>query len=42
MRVGRMKLERETTSQLYYIAHKNVKRLWIEKKNRKEIHAIHL
>ncbi len=37
-----MKLERETTSQLYYLAHKNVKKLWVEKKNRKGIHSVHL
>ncbi len=41
MRIGRAKLERETT-QLYYLAHKNVKKLWIEKKNRKGIHPVHL
>ncbi len=37
-----MKLERETSTQLYYLAHNHVKRLWIEKKNRKDIHPVHL
>jgi hypothetical protein len=33
---------RGTIPQLHYLAHKKVKKLWIEKKNWRKLHGIHL